>query len=130
MVSPLFFYQLGFLALLWLCIMLHSRWPSDRAAHRQSPSQPASPPHKRSAGLHPLPVSPTSPSATPVPRPLSPGPPHPVLHHRASALHRDAVVRSTPRAIAAPIPMVPSAAGEGEAIAVPTAIPTMVPGDS
>jgi hypothetical protein len=48
MVSPLFFYQLGFLALLWLCIMLHYRWPSDRAAHRQSPSQPASPPPKRS----------------------------------------------------------------------------------
>src|SRR5215475_12841647 len=48
MVSPLFFYQLGFLALLWLCIMLHYRWPSDRAAHRQSPSQPASPPQKRS----------------------------------------------------------------------------------
>src|SRR5437773_10271805 len=31
MVSPLFFYQLGFLALLWLCIMLHYSWPSDRS---------------------------------------------------------------------------------------------------
>ena len=44
MVSPLFFYQLGLLALLWWCIMLHYSWPSDRAAQRQSPSQPASPP--------------------------------------------------------------------------------------
>jgi hypothetical protein len=48
MVSPLVFYQLGFLALLWLCIMLHYAWPNDRAAPHQSPSQPASPLHKRS----------------------------------------------------------------------------------
>jgi len=48
MVSPLFFSQLVLLALLWLCIMLHYAWPSDRAAQCQSPSQPASPPHKRS----------------------------------------------------------------------------------
>ena len=54
MVSPLFFYQLGFLALLWLCILLHYRWPSDRAAHRQSPSQPASPPHKPSREPRPF----------------------------------------------------------------------------
>jgi IS1 family transposase len=55
MVSPLFFYQLGFLALLWLCLMLHYTWPSDRATRRQSPSQPASPPpQKRSRGPQPF----------------------------------------------------------------------------
>jgi hypothetical protein len=54
MVSPLFFYQLGFLALLWLCIMLHYTWPSNRAPQRQSPSQPASPPQKRSRGPKPF----------------------------------------------------------------------------
>src|ERR671914_893814 len=54
MVSPLFFYQLGFLALLWLCIMLHYTWPSNRATQRQSPSQPASPPQKRSRGPKPF----------------------------------------------------------------------------
>jgi IS1 family transposase len=54
MVSPLFFYQLGFLALLWLCIMLHYTWPSDRATQRQGPSQPASPPQKRSRGPKPF----------------------------------------------------------------------------
>jgi hypothetical protein len=48
MVSPLVFYQLGFLALLWLCSMLHNAWPNDRATLHQSPSQPASPLHKRS----------------------------------------------------------------------------------
>src|SRR5215471_2626170 len=54
MVSPLFFYQLGFLALLWLCIMLHYTWPSNWATQRQSPSQPASPLHKHSRGPKPF----------------------------------------------------------------------------
>src|SRR5215475_9585678 len=84
MVSPLFFYQLGFLALLWLCIMLHYRWPSDRAAHRQSPSQPASPPHKRSreptpfAGLTHKPLCDACEQAV-EPGPLSPSAPPPRL---------------------------------------------------
>src|SRR5215510_4135322 len=84
MVSPLFFYQLCFLALLWLCIMLHYRWPSDRAAHRQSPSQPASPPHKRSreptpfAGLTHKPLCDACAQAV-EPRPPSPSAPPPRL---------------------------------------------------
>jgi len=32
MVSPLFFYQLTLIALIWLCVMLHWVWPSDAAA--------------------------------------------------------------------------------------------------
>jgi IS1 family transposase len=32
MVSPLFFYQLMLIALVWLCLMLHWMWPSDAAA--------------------------------------------------------------------------------------------------
>src|SRR4029450_12875104 len=32
MVSPLFFYQLTLIALVWLCVMLHWVWPSDSAA--------------------------------------------------------------------------------------------------
>jgi IS1 family transposase len=84
MVSPLFFYQLGFLALLWLCIMLHYRWPSARAAHRQSPSQPASPPHKRSreptpfAGLTHKPLCDACEQAV-EPRPPAPNAPPPRL---------------------------------------------------
>src|SRR5215510_3436242 len=84
MVSPLFFYQLCFLALLWLCIMLHYRWPSDRAAHRQSPSQPASPPHKRSreptpfAGLTHKPLCDACAQAV-EPRPPTPSAPPPRL---------------------------------------------------
>ena len=30
MVSDLFFYQLGLIALVWLCCLLHWVWPSDR----------------------------------------------------------------------------------------------------
>src|SRR5215510_10613269 len=81
--------------------------PHTVSVHPSQPRHPTSAP----ASLHPLLVSPTSPSATPVNRPLSPVPPHPAPHHRASALHRDAVVRSTPLAISAPIPIVPIAAG-------------------
>ena len=29
MVSHLFFYQLMFLGLLWLCVMLHYAWPNE-----------------------------------------------------------------------------------------------------
>ncbi len=31
MVSPLFFYQLVLVALVWLCVMLHWVWPSGRS---------------------------------------------------------------------------------------------------
>jgi hypothetical protein len=34
MVSPLFFYQLVLVALVWLCVMLHWAWPSDPATVR------------------------------------------------------------------------------------------------
>jgi IS1 family transposase len=37
MVSDLFFYQLALMALLWLCLMLHCAWPSDRATTRPTP---------------------------------------------------------------------------------------------
>ena len=41
MVSPLFFYQLTLIALVWLCVMLQWAWPSDSAA---CPTPLASPP--------------------------------------------------------------------------------------
>lgn len=37
MVSDLFFYQLALIVLLWLCLMLHCAWPSDRATTRPTP---------------------------------------------------------------------------------------------
>ena len=54
MVSHLFFYQLVLVGLVWLCLMLHWAWPSDRLAGDQKPSQPL-PPRKRSSDSKPFP---------------------------------------------------------------------------
>jgi hypothetical protein len=45
MVSALFFYQLGLIALVWLCFLLHGVWLSDAAA--VCPTTPTPPPPKR-----------------------------------------------------------------------------------
>jgi IS1 family transposase len=55
MVSDLFFSQLVLVGLLWLCVMLHYAWPSDRSAGDQRPSKPLPPPPKRSSDLKPFP---------------------------------------------------------------------------
>jgi transposase-like protein len=61
MVSPLFFYQLTLIALVWLCLMLPWAWPSDLAAGCPTPPEPpGSRPKRRReptpfAGLTPKP---------------------------------------------------------------------------
>src|SRR6266478_6420433 len=55
MVSHLFFYQLMFLGLLWLCIMLHYAWPNECTGGDQRPSKPLPPPRKRSSDPQPFP---------------------------------------------------------------------------
>ncbi len=56
MVSHLFFYQLMFLGLLWLCVMLHYAWPNDECtAGEQRPSKPLPPPRQRSSDPQPFP---------------------------------------------------------------------------
>ena len=55
MVSHLFFYQLVLVGLVWLCLMLHWAWPSDRLAGDQKPSQPLPPPRMRSSDSKPFP---------------------------------------------------------------------------
>src|SRR2546426_2061072 len=55
MISPLFFYQLVLLGLLWLCVMLHYTWPNECAGGDQRPSQPLPPPRKRSSDPKPFP---------------------------------------------------------------------------
>src|SRR5262249_26932993 len=55
MVSHLFFSQLSFLGLLWLCIMLHYAWPNECTGGDQRPSKPLPPPRKRSRDLRPFP---------------------------------------------------------------------------
>src|SRR5262249_37464699 len=51
MVSNLFFYQLALITLLWLCLLLHYAWPSDRAAIRPTPSALTPPRRKRHRAL-------------------------------------------------------------------------------
>ena len=55
MVSPLFFYQLVLLGLLWLCVMLHYAWPNECTGGDQRPSKPLPPPRKRSSDPQPFP---------------------------------------------------------------------------
>src|SRR4029453_3438369 len=43
MVSHLFFYQLMLIALVWLFLMLHYAWPSDRLLEREQPLTPVRP---------------------------------------------------------------------------------------
>src|SRR5256886_474196 len=47
MVPDLFFYQLVLVALVWLCLMLHWAWPSDRVTAQPTPPQPTPPRRKR-----------------------------------------------------------------------------------
>src|SRR5262252_4406722 len=47
MVSPLFFYQLVLVALVWLCVMLHWAWPSDPAPVGPTIPEPPGPRPKR-----------------------------------------------------------------------------------
>src|SRR5919206_4561993 len=48
MIPSLFFYQLTILGLLWLCVMLHSAWPSQCAAVQGTPVKPIKPRRQRS----------------------------------------------------------------------------------
>ena len=54
MVSHVFFYQLGLIALVWVFLMLYYAWPSDRTAARQRLSPPAPSPCQRSRGPTPF----------------------------------------------------------------------------
>jgi IS1 family transposase len=55
MVSHLFFYQLMFLGLLWLCVMLHYAWPNECTGGDQRSSKPLLPPRQRSSDPKPFP---------------------------------------------------------------------------
>src|SRR3989441_3157787 len=79
MVSPLFFYQLVLIALVWLCVMLHWAWPSGPAAACPPPElPPLLPKRKREpkpfAGLTTKPPCDTCEHAT-APRPQAPAAP-------------------------------------------------------
>ena len=54
MVSPLFFYQLVLVALVWLCLMLQWAWPSDPATACPTTQEPPPPRPKRHRELKPF----------------------------------------------------------------------------
>ena len=54
MPDPLF-YQLLLVGLVWLCLMLHVVWPSDRTTAGRTTPRPAKAPRKRSHDLKPFP---------------------------------------------------------------------------
>ena len=84
MVSDLFFYQLGLIALVWLCFMLQWAWPSDTAVC-PPPLESTPPRPKRHREPNPLRASPPSRIATPVHMGVTPA--HTPLqpHPRASS---------------------------------------------
>ena len=55
MVPDLFFYELGLIALLWLCVMLQWAWPSDPAT--VCPTAPESPPPRPKRTREPKPFA-------------------------------------------------------------------------
>jgi IS1 family transposase len=81
MVSHLFYYQLGLIALVWLCLMLQWAWPSDAAVCPTTPEPPPLwPKHKREpkpfAGLTTKPHCDACERAN-APRPQAPSAPPP-----------------------------------------------------
>src|SRR5262252_3058035 len=82
MVSHLFFYQLMFLGLLWLCVMLHYAWPNTCPGGAQRPSKPLPPSRMRSRDPKPFPGLTHKPpceacAQAAVPRPQAPCAPPP-----------------------------------------------------
>jgi IS1 family transposase len=82
MVSPLFFYQLVLLGLLWLCCMLHAAWPSRHAAGVPRPPERIPPSRKRPRVPKPFPGHTRKPhceacAQAAVPRPQAPCAPPP-----------------------------------------------------
>src|SRR3989442_3423202 len=55
MISDLFFYQLLLVGLLWLCLMLHGMWPSERVMPGATRPPPPLPPRRRSSDRQPFP---------------------------------------------------------------------------
>jgi IS1 family transposase len=84
-----FFYELVLFGLLWLCVMLHYAWPSDRLAGDRRTSKPAKPPRTRSrdpkpfAGLARTPHCAACEQEAQEPAaPLPPAPPPPITSTR------------------------------------------------
>ena len=93
MVSPLVFYQLGLIALVWVFLMLYGLWPSEPAAARPMTSKPLRPGASTPKSPSPFRVSPVNLLALLVSRRLRfPGYSHLLLHPRRLLQHEAAAV--------------------------------------
>ena len=128
MVSNLFFYQLALIALLWLCLLLHYAWPSDRAAIRPLVTPPRRKRHRNLKSFEGLTKKPHC-DACELGSDLRPeSPPHTTPAHRA---HAGATPPGGHLHPFLPEPrLCPIAAGSAGAISAPMAIPVAVPGGS
>ena len=101
MVSPLFFYQLVLVALVWLCLMLQWAWPSDPATCPPIPEPPPPEPkrhraHTPFAGLTTKPHCDACEHGT-APRPQAPSPPPPrIVSTRGRRRHVDTSMHFCP----------------------------------
>ena len=129
MISPLFFYQLTLIALVWLCVMLQWAWPSDSAAC-PTPLVPPPPRPSVTVRLNSLRASPQSRPATPVRTPPLPTCEPRQFRPHASCSNEGAAATSIPRCTYARTPIVPIGAGSAGGISAPMVIPMAVPGDS
>src|SRR2546428_10492075 len=130
MMSDPLFYQLLLVGLVWLCLMLHVVWPSDRATAGPTTPRPAKAPPKRSSDLKPFPGLTRTPPCAACEQahehgPQPPGCPPP----------RIVPTRGRPRQVDTsshfcPYPHCASRAGWGWAISVPMGIPAVARGAS
>src|SRR5216683_2002312 len=99
MVSHLFFYQLKFLGLLWLCVMLPAAWPNECPGGEQRPSKPLPPPPAKAPAPRSQFLAPTTrphvpPARCPPPRIVpTRGRPRPVDTSRHCCPHPDCASR-------------------------------------
>src|SRR5882672_10418425 len=128
MVSPLFFYQLVLIALVWLCLMLQWAWPSDPAAACPPPLEPTPPQPKRHRAPTPFAGLTTKPHCEAVHPAVPLAHRHPQSRHPASCPRGGAAATSIPPSTSARTQTVPIGAGSAGAISAPMAIPMVVPG--
>jgi hypothetical protein len=103
MIPDPLFYKLLLVLLVWLCVMLHLLWPSERAAARPTPPRAAPPPRTRSkdpepfAGLTRKPRCDGCEQATEVPPlPPPPAPPPVIIHTRGCPRQVDSSAQFCP----------------------------------
>ena len=124
MISDLLFYKLLLVGLLWLCILLHVVWPSERAASCPITPTPTLPRRQRSKGpRNPLLASSTSRCVTSAEAPPLAVHRLPPPHRHCSCSPEDAAALSTRNSSSVPIRSALIMAGRAGATSALTVTP-------